>query len=109
MLSIYPAIFYKEKDGSFSVIFPDLNHLATDGRDFNEAMTMAVDCLAGYIYSEKKDGKSIPAPTPIEEVKIISEGNELDDYETAFVNAVTVDVEIYAKNFFDSDEMKTAV
>ena len=26
MLSIYPAIFYEEKEGGYSVIFPDLNH-----------------------------------------------------------------------------------
>ena len=31
MLVVYPAIFYKEKNGSYSVVFPDLNHLATDG------------------------------------------------------------------------------
>ena len=79
MLSIYPAIFYKEKDGSFSVVFPDLNHLATDGRDFNEAMTMAVDCLAAYIYSEQADGNKIHPPTAIEEVEITCEDDESDD------------------------------
>ena len=55
MLSIYPAIFYEEKEGGYSVIFPDLNHLATCGDTLNEAMAMAVDCLAGYIYSEELD------------------------------------------------------
>ena len=28
---IYPAVFYPEEDGRYSVIFPDLNDLATYG------------------------------------------------------------------------------
>ena len=31
MISGYPACFNKEKSGGYSVIFPDLNHLATCG------------------------------------------------------------------------------
>ena len=54
MLIFYPAIFYREVDNSYSVVFPDLNHLATEGENFEDALKMAVDCLAGYIYSEKK-------------------------------------------------------
>lgn len=54
MLSIYPAIFYKEKDG-YSVIFPDLNYLSTCGENLNDAMEMAIDCLAGYLYTAKLD------------------------------------------------------
>ena len=46
MLSMYPACFYKENDG-YSVIFPDLNYLATQGDSFEDAMQMAVECLAG--------------------------------------------------------------
>ena len=37
MLSIYPACFYKEEDG-YSVIFPDLNYLATQGDDLEDAI-----------------------------------------------------------------------
>ena len=54
MLSVYPGIFIQDKQGRVSVIFPDLNHLATFGDGMQEAMEMAVDCLAGYIHSEKK-------------------------------------------------------
>ena len=109
MLSIYPAIFYKESDGAYSVVFPDLNHLATDGSDFNEAMTMAIDCLAGYLYSELKDGNLIPPPMPIEKVDVHCEDDENDTYETVFVNAVAVDVDSYAKKFFEGEEIATAV
>lgn len=104
MLTTYPAIFYKEKDGSFSVVFPDLNHLATDGSDFNEAMMMAVDCLAGYIYSEKKDGNTLPKPTPIDKLDPHCEDDSDDDYEDVFVNAVSVDMEQYIREHFKKQE-----
>ena len=101
MLTTYPAIFYKEKDGAFSVVFPDLNHLATEGTDFNNAMEMAIDCLAGYIYSEERNGVTLPAPTPIDKVDPHCEDDPDDDYESIFVNAVSVDVMQYAKQNFE--------
>ena len=59
MLSIYPACFFKEADGGYSVIFPDLNWLATQGDNLQDAMEMAVDCLAGYLYDcQKRQGRS---------------------------------------------------
>ena len=53
-----------------SVVFPDLNHLAASGDDMQEAMEMAVDCLAGYLFSERLDGNEIPKPTPVEQVDV---------------------------------------
>ena len=41
MVTIYPAIFFKEEDGGYTVVFPDLNHLASQGDDLDEAMYMA--------------------------------------------------------------------
>ena len=87
MLSIYPACFYKESDGGFSVIFPDLNHLATCGDTLQEAMEMAVDCLAGYLFDEKKDGNALPVPSEIENIDINA---EYDEYEQAFISLVSV-------------------
>lgn len=107
LLSLYPAIFYKEKDGSYSVVFPDLNHLATDGENFSEAMEMAIDCLAGYIFSAQQDGEEIPPPTPIEQVDPHCEDAEGDDYETVFANVVAVDVEEYAAKHFEKAVKKT--
>ena len=62
MLSVYPAIFCKEDNG-YSVLFPDLNWLATCGDTLEEAMAMAVDCLAGYLYECRKGHESVPAPS----------------------------------------------
>ena len=107
MLSLYPAIFYKEKEFGYSVIFPDLNHLATCGENLNDAMEMAIDCLAGYIYSARLDGEKLPNPTPLEDVDIHCEDDEYFDYESAFVNIVAVNVEEYAAEHFEKTVKKT--
>lgn len=104
MITVYPACFYKEKDGRYSVVFPDLNHLATCGDSVEEAFEMAVDCLAGYLYSAKMDNETVPTASDMAEIDINS---EYDEYDSAFVNLVSVDVEEYAKNHFEKADKKT--
>ena len=104
MMSFYPACFYKEKDGNYSVIFPDLDHLSTCGDTLENALEMAVDCLAGYLYSAGKDGQDVPPPSDMKDIDIDS---EYDDYESAFINIVAVDVEEYAKKHFERSVKKT--
>ena len=109
MLNIYPAIFTQSKKGGYAVVFPDLNHLATCGDDMQEAMEMAIDCLAGYLFTEKLDGNKIPAPTPLEKVDVHSEDIEafMDDVADQFVKLVSVDVEEYAAKHFNRDVKRT--
>lgn len=107
MLTIYPALFYEEKNGTISVIFPDLNHLATCGDSMEEALSMAVDCLAGYIYTEKMEGRSIPKPTKINKIDIHCEDEIAADYKNVFVNMVSVDVQAYAQQHFSKAVKKT--
>ena len=102
MLSMYPAFFYKEKSGSYSVIFPDFP-CGTCGDDLEDAMRMAVDFLAGQIIWMKEDGEPIPEPTPITEAKPDEDG----DYESVFVTMVTVDAEDYARRHFSKSVKKT--
>ena len=107
MLSVYPACFFKEIN-SYSVIFPDLNWLTTCGDSLEEAMTMAVDCLAGYLYTNQKEGTVIPAPSQLTDINIAAVAKELElDSNEAFVNMVSVDVAIYAKEHFEKSVKKT--
>ncbi len=109
MLSIYPACFFQDEDG-FSVIFPDLNWLSTCGETLEEAMRMAVDCLAGYLYTEEKFGNPIPVPSKTEDINIEDIAYELDPDTvnvTGFVNMVSVDVPSYAKEHFEKSVKKT--
>ncbi len=103
MLSMYPACFYKEKEGNYSVIFPVINQ-ATCGDTLDEAMKMAVDCLAGYLYNAKLENLEVPKAPSMESINV---DEEYDEYESAFVNMVTVDVDEYAKKHFEKSVKKT--
>lgn len=104
MLATYPACFYKEKDGQYTVIFPDLNHLSTCGTDLQSAMSMSIDCLAGYLYEAKLNNEQVPTPSDINSINI---NEEYTDYAEAFTNIVCVDVELYAKEHFTKAVKKT--
>ena len=109
MLSTYPAVFMKEDDG-YSLIFPDLNYLATCGDGLNETIEMATDCLAGYLYTSKLDGKNINKPSNIKEINICKIAKEFDaKEEDCFINLVSVDVEKYAKEHFSISVKKTLI
>ncbi len=107
MLSAYPACFFKEENG-YSVIFPGLNHLATCGETLDEALAMAIDCLAGYLYLLRKDGDIAPDPLPMNEVNLSDIAKELEIESTeSFINMVTVDVAEYARTHFERSVKKT--
>lgn len=106
MLSIYPACFYEEENG-YCVIFPDLN-CSTCGDSFEEAMKYAIDCLAGYIYSEWQDGTTVPTPSNLSNINPEAIAKELDfTYKNVIVTMVSVDVEAYAKEHFEKSVKKT--
>ena len=109
MLTMYPACFYHDDD-FYSVVFPDLNYLATDGKSLEEAMDHAIECLAGYVFVEKLSGHSLPEPSnpsSIDPIKIAKELDPEDDPKDCFINIVSVDVEKYAKQYFEKSVKKT--
>ena len=109
MLSAYPACFYKEKDGGYSVIFPDLKGAATQGDNLQDAFAMAVDCLAGYLYTSMEDKEPIPPPSDLSAVDphaFLDTINCSDD-APCFINMVAVDVPSYAKEHFEKSVKKT--
>lgn len=106
MLSMYPACFFKEENG-YSVIFPDLD-LATCGESLDEAMRMAVDCLAGRLHWLKQNKESIPSPSSMSSINLDMIANELEiQSRECFINIVTVDVNTYAKEHFEKSVRKT--
>lgn len=101
MLSAYPAYFVKEGSG-YSVLFPDLNHLATCGDTLDEALQMAVDYLAGYLYWLKRDGEPFPPASVPNEASLAAAARDAEaPVENAFVNLVTVDADEYARTHFE--------
>lgn len=65
---IYPAIFHKEEDGQYSVVFPDLG-CATCGETLEKAFKMAKEALALWL-----DDCEPADPTPLEKVE--TEGDD---------------------------------
>ena len=57
---VYPAIFEEEENGSYSVVFPDLEGCYTCGDDLTDALYMAEDVLAFTLYDYEKEGRDIP-------------------------------------------------
>ena len=102
MKYVYPAIFYKEKSGGYSVIFPDVEGVVTQGETLYEAMEMAEDALSLMLieYEEYK-GKMknrIVEPTPIENVKA-----DINESSTsAFVVLIKSDTDNYRQQYENS-------
>ena len=97
----YPACFFKENDGRFSVIFPDIPG-GTYGDDIAEAREMAVDMLAGYITYLNEENLPLPKPSDINNVDPsgIAAGIDYTEYEDVFVETVSVDVDKYSEDHF---------
>ena len=69
---------------------------------------MAVDCLAGYLYTLKNNGDQAPPASAMSDVSLEYVAKELDaDTKGAFVNMVSVDVAEYAKEHFEKSVRKT--
>lgn len=96
---IYPAVFYPEDDGRFSVIFPDFNDLATYGDNLADAFAMAQEACGKYLFTSLRDGDAPPAPSALDAV-------EKDD-ENALVNMVYVDLDKFARAYDDKAVKKT--
>jgi len=87
MRYVYPACFYPEDNGQFSVIFPDLDGIATYGNNLEDAIRMATDLLCTWILECKKDKIELPQPSNIKEVQT--------DDERMFANLIVADIEAY--------------
>lgn len=56
------AVFYRYKDGTYAIVFPDLNDLATDAENLEDAEYQAQSLLASYFYVAYENGDDVPAP-----------------------------------------------
>ena len=108
MLSVYPAVFLgSEEEGGYCVIIPDLDYRATQGDTIEEAMFMAMDCIAGYLMLLKEDGEEIPSPSPIERIDVQAICDYLEiEAGKHFVTLVSVDAEEHAKKYFEKPVKK---
>lgn len=88
---VYPAIFTPEKDGKYSIRFPDIEGCFTCGDTIEDGMMMAKDALALSVYSNYEEkGKAAPESTPIKKIKLVKD---------EFVTYVVCDTSYYRRQF----------
>lgn len=87
MKYIYPAVF-TEENGSYSVLFPDLEGCYTCGSDLKDAFEMAEDVLAFTLYHYESKGLAIPEPSSV---------NDFNVKNNEFVNLIVADTLEYQK------------
>ena len=67
---VYPAIFHRNKDGSYTITYPDLPGCISEGKTLGNAMRMAQFALAqwiGYLADKKQE---IPNASLLKEIKV---------------------------------------
>ena len=60
----YPIDLHEEREGGFSVTFPDFDEAFTDGDTFAEAISEAADCLEEALAGRIVRREDIPTPSP---------------------------------------------
>ena len=69
----YPAVFTYEKGQEIAVTLPDLD-VATSGKDEDDALLSARDCLGITMFGLESDGEVIPEPSRLSDIQ--TERNE---------------------------------
>lgn len=91
MKLVYPACFYKEEDGGYSVEIPDLLGCCTQGNTLEEALELAQDAALGWILTAIEDDEEIPTPSDIKDIKLIN--------EKGFKNLLLLDIDKYTEKY----------
>lgn len=86
----YSAVFTKEENGQYSVVFKDLEGCYTCGDNIEQAIEMAEDALALVLYGYEIEGKEIPNPSSRDSIKI---------QPGEFINDIRCDTLAYRKMY----------
>jgi len=94
----YTALFIPEKNGAFSVRFPDLPGCYTSGDNMADAVYMAQDVLCLTLYDMEQDEKPIPKASKPRDIVSIGE---------QFTSVIAVDTETYRRLYENKSVKKT--
>lgn len=72
----YPAVLEKVRKG-YSLLFPDLPGAVSGGKNYEEAIDRAKECLSLHLYGMLQDNEPLPEPTHIADVMKELEEDEL--------------------------------
>ncbi len=83
---LYPAIFVKDEDNVYQVMFPDLD-IFTDGKNLSDAYMAAKALLKVYFTYAVKYDVDYNKPTRLENLAAKCKSNETAMYVDALVDA----------------------
>ncbi|MCL1991904.1 MAG: type II toxin-antitoxin system HicB family antitoxin [Spirochaetes bacterium] len=69
---VYPAVFHKNEDESYTVIYPDLPGCISEGKNLGKAMFMAQSALKQWIAYLADKELEIPKASALQDVKTSS-------------------------------------
>ena len=96
MFVTYPAIFYKnKKNEGYTVVFPDLEYGATEGRNETESIQMAQDYIGSWLYEDYLENNAFLQSSRLEKITI--EDDEFSDMSHSFVKLIAVDIQEFVK------------
>ncbi len=98
MKLVYPANFYYEEDGGYSVEIPDLLGCVTQGDNLEEAIEMAQDAALGWILTAIEEEEEIPEPSQIEQIKI--------EEKEGFRTLLLLDIDQYTEKYGTKKSVK---
>lgn len=70
---VYPAIFHRNEDASFSITYPDLPGCISEGKSLGNAMYMAQSALTQWIEYLTGKKQSIPLATDLHSIETADE------------------------------------
>ncbi len=65
MTKVFTVVFDKGENG-FTVTVPSLPGVVTEGRNLEEARSMAIDAIKCHLESLRKDGEPVPAEIEVD-------------------------------------------
>lgn len=88
---IYPAVFHAERNGEYTITFPDIAGCTTSAETMAEGISAAEDCLSLMLYELRKEGKDFPTPSDIDVIA--------DDHPSDPVITIDGDPDFYERYF----------
>lgn len=87
----YPVCLYPNENG-YTAIVPDLKGCVTEGKDYTDAITMAIDAASLWVLDELEEGRKPPKASNPATIKA-------DEYEGGIVSIVMLDMDAYAERY----------
>ena len=67
---VYPAVFHRNDNGTYTIIYPDLPGCISEGKTLENALYMAQDALTQWLGYLTDEGETIPTASARKDIAI---------------------------------------